>query len=62
MDHGLDALRLGFAYEALARASAVAEETTACAQHLARAREHAGQVAAADDDQWLEENLATVNR
>ena len=62
VDHGLDAFRLGFAYEALARASALAEEAPACAQYLARAWEYAAQVAATDDRQWLEENLAAVNR
>lgn len=60
VDHGLDAFRLGFAYEALARASGLAGEAAAREAYLARAWACAAQVAAADDRQWLEENLAAM--
>jgi hypothetical protein len=58
--HGLGDWDLGFAYEALARAHAVAGHGGDTELWLARARDQAGRVADADDREHLLDDLATI--
>jgi hypothetical protein len=51
---------LAFAYEALARASAVAGKSSGCAEFLRKAREAAGDITETDDHELLLRDLETV--
>jgi hypothetical protein len=59
-EHGIGDWDLGFAYEALARAHAVAGDAPDTARWLARAQEQAGHVAEADDREHLLAELGTI--
>jgi hypothetical protein len=58
--HGIGDWDLGFAYEALARAHAVAGDVAETRRWLARAQEQAGRVAEADDREHLLGDLVTI--
>ena len=58
--HGIGDWDLGFAYEALARAHAVAGDGAETRQWLAQAREQAGRVAEEDDREHLLADLAAI--
>jgi hypothetical protein len=58
--HGIGDWDLGFAYEALARAHAVAGDGAETRRWLARAQEQAGRVAEADDREHLLGDLVTI--
>lgn len=58
--HAIGGFDLAFAYEALARASAVAGDGEACRADLARARRAADAVADPDDRRIVLEDLATI--
>ncbi len=56
----LEPFYLGYAYEALARAAALAKDAEARAAHLARAEALTGQIAKAEDRRRLEADLRTI--
>ena len=58
--HGIGDWDLGFAYEALARAHALAGDGAETRRRLAQAAEQAGRVAEADDREHLLAELATI--
>ncbi len=61
-DNGIGDFDLAFAYEALARASAVAGKSDLVKRYLDQAEEAAGQIAESQDRDHLLEDLATVPR
>ena len=61
-EHGIGDWDLAFAYEALARAHAVAGETEEAARHESLARDAAGQIEDEEDREHLEEALETIPR
>jgi DNA-binding transcriptional MerR regulator len=58
--HGIGDFDLAYAYEALARAHAIAGDTEACAQYLGQARAAGEQIAEQDDRDLLESDLASI--
>jgi DNA-binding transcriptional MerR regulator len=59
-EHGIGDFDLAYAYEALARAHAVAGDTDASARHAAQAREAGARIAEQDDRELFESDLATL--
>lgn len=58
--HGIGGFDLGFAYEALARAHAVAGNTAEAVGYVKRGRELAATIAAQGDREYLESQLGTI--
>lgn len=58
--HNLGDFDLAFAYEALARAAAVAKNAELCRQNLQFARDAAKDIKEDDDREWLMKNLAEI--
>jgi DNA-binding transcriptional MerR regulator len=59
-EHGIGDFDLAYAYEALARAHAVAGEADASARYATQAREAGGRIAEQDDRELFESDLATI--
>jgi len=58
--NGIGDFDLAFAFEAKARAMAIAGQFAECRTWLERARQAAQNIQEADDREWLEENLESV--
>jgi hypothetical protein len=58
--HGIGDFDLAFAYEALARASAVAGDVQEARRHLASAREARSGISEEDDRELFDADLATI--
>jgi hypothetical protein len=56
-----DAFTFGYAYEALARAEAVASDTAKTAEYLAKAKEAAEKVTDEESKTWLLDDLKTIS-
>ena len=58
--HNIGDFDLAFAYEALARAAAVAKNADRCRENLQLARDAANDIKEVDDREWLMKNLAEI--
>jgi hypothetical protein len=59
-DGGADAFTIGYAYEALARAEAIAGDKTKTAEYLEKARNAADEVTDEESRTWLLDDLKTI--
>lgn len=62
LEHGLGDFDLAYAYEALARAAAIAGEADTRDHYLSLARQAGAQIAEAEDKELFDQDIATIPR